>query len=102
MSGGSYDYLCHSWDLGDLLDKRGSLEEMSQALAALGYAQDAARESEELLVLLRQWETRADVRIKRLRDVWKALEWWHSADYDEDDFKAALAKYRDTHTTPPG
>ncbi|MGW4028236.1 hypothetical protein ACWEFL_02770 [Streptomyces sp. NPDC004838] len=102
MSGGSYNYLCHSWDLDDLLAKRGSLEEISQALAALGYAQDAARETEELLVLLRQWETRAGVRLDRLRPVWKALEWWHSSDSSEDTFKAALATYRDTETGPPG
>lgn len=94
MSGGSFNYLCHTWDLGDIVEKRGDLEEMSQALAALGYAQDAARETEELLVILRQWEVQASVRLERLREVWKAVEWWRSCDYSEDQVREALTAYR--------
>lgn len=99
MSGGSFNYLCHSFDLDDLIDKRGDLEAMSEALAALGYAQDAARETEELLVMLRQWEVRATVRVERLREVWKAMEWWRSCDYGEDEFQEALTAYRDKGET---
>lgn len=94
MSGGSFNYLCHTWDLNDLMDKRGDLEEMASELAGLGYAQDAARETEELLVMLRQWEVRASVRLERLREVWKAVEWWRSCDYSEDQVREALAEYR--------
>lgn len=94
MSGGSFNYLCHTWDLDTLMDKRGDLEEMASELAGLGYAQDAARETEELVVLLRQWEVRATVRIERLREVWKAVEWWRSCDYGEDQVREALAEYR--------
>ena len=94
MSGGSYEYLCHSWDLGDLLAKRGELERMSARLAGLGWAEDAARETEELLVMLRQWQIRAETRIGRLRDVWKAVEWWDSCDWSEDRVRQALAAYR--------
>jgi hypothetical protein len=94
MSGGSFNYLCHTWDLNKLMDKRGDLEEMASELAGLGYAQDAARETEELLVMLRQWEVRAAVRIERLREVWKAVEWWRSCDYSEDQVRKALTEYR--------
>ena len=94
MSGGSFNYLCRTWDLNDLIGKHGSLEAMASELAGLGYAQDAARETEELLVMLRQWEVRANVRVERLREVWKAVEWWRSSDYSEDQVHEALAEYR--------
>jgi Holliday junction resolvasome RuvABC DNA-binding subunit len=70
MSGGSYNYLCHSWDLDDLDKHESDLEDMADRLAALGYAQDAARETQAL------------------------LEWWDSNDWSEDQVKEALAKYR--------
>lgn len=100
MSGGSFNYLCHTFDLDDLIDKRGSLEAMATELAGLGYAQDAARETEELLVMLRQWEVRATVRVERLRGVWKAVEWWRSSDYGEDQVREALAEYRGEEAQP--
>lgn len=97
MSGGSYNYLFTVQDLEDLQAKRGSLEDMAERLAELGYAQDAARETEELLLLFRQWETRAQVRIRRLTDVWHAVEWWDSNDGSEEDVRQTLAKYRGEH-----
>lgn len=102
MSGGSYNYLCRTWDLDRLLGHRGELERMSERLAGLGYAADAARETEELLVMLRQWENRAEVRVERLRDVWKAIEWWDSGDYGEERVKGALAEYRGDTERKPG
>lgn len=56
--------------------------------------EDAAKETYSLLVQLRQWETRADVHMERLRAVWKAVEWWDSGDWGEDDVREALAEYR--------
>lgn len=94
MSGGSYNYLCYVEDLEDLIGKRHSLQEMADSLGELDYAADAARETEELLAIIRQWEVRAGVRIDRLKDVWKALEWWHSSDSGEDGLREALAAYR--------
>ena len=102
MSGGSYNYLCDAQDLGDLNAHRYYLEEMATRLTGLGYAQDAAAETEELLALLRQWEVRATVRMRRLSDLWHAVEWWDSCDSGEDRVHEALAKYRGDHTgTPP-
>ncbi|MFJ2110634.1 hypothetical protein ACIOEX_01675 [Streptomyces sp. NPDC087850] len=67
---------------------------MADRLAELGYAQDAAAETEELLVMLQQWEIRAQVRAKRLAGVWKAVEWWDSCDSGENGVREALAAYR--------
>jgi hypothetical protein len=94
MSGGSYNYLCNSWDVEDLLRHKSDLSDMTDRLAALGYAEDAAKETYLLLVLLRQMETRVEVHLQRLTDVWKAVEWWDSSDWGEDAVKEALAKYR--------
>jgi hypothetical protein len=94
VSGGSYNYLCWTDDLPELLDRAGNLDEMSKRLAGLGYAADAARETEELLLLLRQFHNRAMARVERLSGVWKAVEWWDSGDWGEGRLREALAKYR--------
>ncbi|WP_435209584.1 hypothetical protein [Streptomyces sp. bgisy034] len=102
MSGGSYNWLYEIGDLEDLQNRQYDLKAMADRLAALGYAQDAAAETEELLVLLRQWQNRLSVRVSRLEDLWKAVEYWDSADRTEDGVHTALAKYRaDTAGTPP-
>ncbi len=96
MSGGSYNYLgtISNDDLAELLTKEGEIRAMADRLAGLGYAQDAARETEELLVMLRQWKTRAEVRVRRLAGVWHAVEWWDSCDWSEDQVRRSLAEYR--------
>ncbi len=94
MSGGSYNYLCHAFDLDDLLKQQSALREMADRLAALGYAQDAAAETEDLLAMLRQWQIRADVRLKRLSGVWKAVEWTDSCDWPPSSISEALKAYR--------
>ncbi len=97
MSGGSYNYLFAIQDLEDLQARQYDLEEMANRLAGLGYAQDAARETEELLLLYRQWQVRAETRMRRLADIWHAVEWWDSNDSSEECVHEALAKYRGDH-----
>lgn len=94
MSGGSYNYLCYVHEARDLVDRDGDLDDMSKRLAGLGYAPDAARETEDLLLLMRQWRNRVEARMDRLREVWKAVEWWDSADWSEDQLREALKTYR--------
>ena len=101
MSGGSYNYLCWASDLEEINGKRHTLRAMADRLAGLGYAQDAAAETEELLVMLQQWEIRAQVRIKRLSEVWQAVEWWDSSDSGEDGVREALATYRGNEGNGP-
>ena len=96
MSGGSYNYLCHK-DERDLLggwSEEEDLRHMADRLAGLGYAEDAARETEELICMLRQSRIRIETRVQRLRDVWKAVEWWDSCDWQEKGVHEALSAYR--------
>lgn len=96
MSGGSYNYLYSksAYDLINIHSVMDDMERMSARLASLGYANDAARETEELIVILRQVETRLQVRLDRLCGIWHAVEWWDSCDSSEDCVKDELLKYR--------
>ncbi len=96
MSGGSYDYLCFAESLCDLIGKIKELEAMAHDLTALSYAEDAAAETEEVLSIMRLADTRVRRRLKRLHEVWYAMEWWQSGDYREEQFKQALERYRNT------
>ena len=93
MSGGSYNYLCYK-DGFEIGGHESDLQAMADRLAGLGYAADAARETQELLLELRQYENRIQTRIKRLSGVWHAVEWWDSCDSGEDGVGLELAKYR--------
>ena len=93
MSGGSYDYL-YSKDVEDLLHTQETIQNMADRLAGLGYASDAAKETQELLLTLRQFENRISAMKERLSDVWHSVEWWDSCDSGEDGVKNALEKYR--------
>ena len=94
MSGGSYDYGSQIFDGGDLLDKRRDLQRLVTDMASLGYAKDAATESQELLARLNQFLVWSEVSINRLFPVWRAFEWWKSMDTSEENFKETLEKYR--------
>lgn len=93
MSGGSFEYLYRK-DVEELIQNEEQLERMASELAALGYAQDAAREAEELLCIVRQARVRIETRHQRLSNVFWAMEWWRSSDIGEDGVKKALQKYR--------
>lgn len=93
MSGGSFNYLfIRGGD--DIWEHIQDVEEMANDLAQLGYADDAARETTELLLIMRQSRVRADVIIKRLNVIWHNMEWWRSMDSGEDGVKEALELYR--------
>jgi hypothetical protein len=93
VSGGSYDYLCFNTD--DLSGRRGMVEEMAQRLEGLPYASTAAADTRRVLTLLDDARNLAE----RLSDVWRAVEWWDSGDYGEQQAQEALAAYRSTSTT---
>lgn len=93
MSGGSYNYLCYQ-DADALLNRDGDLQEMADRLAGLGYANDAAKETQSLLLEIRRCKNRIQSVAERLEPVWHAIEWWDSNDWGEDQVKAAIAKYR--------
>jgi hypothetical protein len=70
------------------------LQSMADRLAELGYANDAARETQTLLLEIRAFRNRATPVLDRLEGVWKSVEWWTSADWSEESVREALAKYR--------
>lgn len=92
MSGGAFEYLCDR-EPDELFEYTRQLEEIREKLIGLG-ADDAAMETEECLLLMRQFLVRMGVRLKRLRPVWKAVEWWCSGDYGREKVQAALKEYR--------
>lgn len=95
MSGGSYNYLCHK-DSSQLLSGEADedLQEMADSLAELKYANDAAQETQDLLLTIRQSRNRIESSRKRLEAIWHSLEWWISGDSGEDEFKKSLERYR--------
>lgn len=93
MSGGSYNNLCYK-DPDDLLGMTEELEMMADRLAGLGYAEDAALETQKMLCNIRQYWNRIEASRQRLQEVWKAVEYWDSRDSSEDSVQSALKMYR--------
>jgi hypothetical protein len=80
---------------GDLVkDVDRHLEELFVVLANLCYADDAAKETYELLCILKQARIRAEVIQGRLKDVWIWLWKWSEYRTGEDTFKKVLEEYR--------
>ena len=93
MSGGSFEYLCYK-DIDELFNVESSVEDMADALADLGYAEDAARATMDLLLEIRRSRVHLQAMKDKLEPIWKSMEWWHSCDTGEDDFKKTLDEYR--------
>ncbi len=94
MSGGSFNYLCWK-DAAEIMEKAlPDLEEMGKTLAELGWAEDAATETEDLLRIMRSFLIRADVRVRALARLWKSVEWMVSCDSGLDHIREELAAYR--------
>jgi hypothetical protein len=92
MSGGSFEYM-YIKDVEDLINRNDLLERMRDALIEFG-AEDAARETEEFRLFLRQIEARTDVYMKRLGPVWHAVEWKVSCDWGMDQLLQKIHEYR--------
>ena len=99
MSGGSFDYLCRSWDLEDLWPRRHQLPRMSRFLAENDMP-DAAKETVALELELKALDARVQAHLDRLRDLWKWAEWWDSGDSSEETFKEAYVRYTRGEISP--
>jgi len=90
MSGGSFNYLCHS---DEPWHRSEDLESMAEALDQRGYA-DAAKET-------RQWlhYTPAAPR-EVLKDLWWAVEWKTSGDSNEEVVIDAYTQYQASDAIP--
>lgn len=60
----------------------------------LGY-EDAAEETEQIKLMANAFRVRMEIRIDRLRHVWKAVEWYDSCDSGMELVEQAMKKYRD-------
>jgi hypothetical protein len=88
VSGGSYNYLCFHTD--NLTEYRGDLDEMAKRLNGLPWAEDAAAATRRVQELLEQAYQAAE----ELSEVWRAVEWWDSCDWGEDQVREEIAAYR--------
>lgn len=91
MSGGSFNYLCYA-EPGNLFEKYLDLAMMRDALAE-DYP-DAAKETESIVLICKQFDVLMQARLDRLSPVWKAVEWTQSGDTGPDAIKEAVAEYR--------
>lgn len=94
MSGGSFDYLCTK-DYNDLCNQQAIISEMRDKLTEMGY-EDAARETESVNLIIDAFRVRMETRLKRLSNVWHAVEWYVSHDYGRDQVEKAIEKYRES------
>jgi hypothetical protein len=101
MSGGSFNYLYRT-DSSDIQDHMSDLQSMADELTKIRYAEDAAAETEEIFLIVNQFQRRVDARIRRLSGVWQAVEWWRSRDSNEGDVKSALETYRESNEMDGG
>ena len=98
MSGGSFNYLyskeAEEWLSGNLDE---TAEDMRAELTELGY-DDAAKAVGEILArgmeIRRAIDDDLGTRTWRLRDVFKAVEWYRSADWGLDRVKDAVEDWR--------
>jgi hypothetical protein len=88
VSGGSYNYLCFHTD--NLTEYSGDLDEMVERLNGLPWAADAAAATRRVQELLDEAEKAAEA----LSDVWRAVEWWDSCDWGEDQVREELDEWR--------
>ena len=92
MSGGSFNYLCHA----ELTERKQTVMEMRDELHRLGY-HDAALATDGVVAAMNQIEAAQ----RNLADVWHAVEWLCSCDWDEDSVAEVLAKWRAAGGVPP-
>ena len=92
MSGGSFNYLCFV-DADDVPNRLSDLDDMAEALRVAGYL-DAAEETLRLKMETERYIFHTQLRCSRLCEVWKAMEWWHSADSSQDAVESAIVEYR--------
>ena len=88
MSGGSYEYLyleASAW----IVDHPHYLVAMIEDLRKLGYEGTAG----EISQILADFAS-IEARIKALRDVFHALEWYRSNDWGPEQVGGAVTRYR--------
>lgn len=88
MSGGSYNYLCDA-DSGDIGNKLDNLREMAERLEGINPDGHAAADTREVFAIVAALE----FAIRRLSDVWHAVEWRDSCDWGDAQMAEVLDEY---------
>lgn len=92
MSGGSLNYLCFK-EPHELFEHIDDLKSVEEFLLARGDT-DIAKDVRRLIEYIRSAENRVSVLSEQLKDVFKAVEWYISADYGANSLQKALNRYR--------
>jgi hypothetical protein len=96
VSGGSYNYLyLHTQGLEA---QRGDIEAMRDRLLELEEQRvpGAAVAGFKTRMVLEHLKL-AERHAQALKDVWRAVEWRDSSDYDDDQLHEALAEFKEQH-----
>lgn len=94
MSGGSWNYL-YSKDIDDLMQYSNIelLEEMADYLNQNGY-EDIAKDTRRLVEYIKSAKIRVETLFEMLSPVFKAVEWYCSADWGKGSVDKAIEEYR--------
>lgn len=92
MSGGSFNYLCCR-EIEDLFYHISDLEDMRESLIKYGY-EDIAKDTQRLIEYIKSAECVIGTLKDMLEPVFRAVEWYESADYSKETMIEILEKYR--------
>lgn len=94
MSGGSWNYLFCK-DIDELMQHSNieTLEEMADYLNQNGY-EDVAKDTRRLVEYIKSAKIRVETLFEMLSPVFKAVEWFDSADCGKDRVDKAIEEYR--------
>ena len=94
MSGGSWNYL-YLKEIDDLMQRSNieTLEEMADYLNQNGY-EDVAKDTRRLVEYIRSAKIRVETLFEMLSPVFKAVEWYYSADWGKYKVDEAIEEYR--------
>lgn len=88
MSGGSFDYLSIK-DIDELANCRETIKRMAETIEKYVHDSEAAKQTQKIYDLFEEAE-----RIKSgLENVWYAVEWAESGDWDKESAIIAIKKY---------
>lgn len=88
MSGGSFNYLCHRSAVD--IFHGDDLTRMAEQLESMGYAARAAAEATRRIVAK---QDELDAAIADIAPVWRAIEWWQSCDFSQQEAWKAIGAW---------
>lgn len=94
MSGGSWNYL-YCKDIDELMNGSSTelLQDMADRLNSAGFG-DVAQDTQRLVEYIRSASIRIETLFEALSPVFKAVEWFDSADWGKDRVDKAIEEYR--------